>query len=86
MRSGKRKAREGGQEEKLPQKERTEEGRAEEGRMGQTGSAPRRHPKRWLLSPSPGAPASQDPHLAKAEAAAMGPPELPGLNPEKGGT
>lgn len=55
------------------------------GRMRRTGSAPA---KRWCSGScaGPGAPASRDPHLAKAEAAATGPPELPGINPQKGGT
>lgn len=73
----KRKARERRQEEKLPQK-------GQQGRARRSGSAPTAAPQAKASPPAP-APGSLDPHLAKAEAAAKRPRELPGLNPERVG-
>ena len=77
VRSG-RTARDGGQEETWPRKRRTGEGRL---------APPDAPPNEGRpASPAPRAPASSDPHLAKAEAAAGEPPRLPGLNPGEGRT
>ena len=56
---------------------------AEEKDRGGEARAPKRRPPR---QPGPQSPASPDPHLAKAEAAAGEPPRLPGLNPGEGRT